>query len=133
MDNNLYKSELRKIKLKQRQLATKLKVFMCQDVSLLDSASFDNQLKSMDAVCYDITDQMDEMIMDLEEADDDENDSRISDLEEMKETVLKSLTSSKEELMLNRNKKDSSTDNEEVVQNKNDEELNEDETDKAEN
>jgi hypothetical protein len=102
MEESLYKAELRKIKLRQKQMGTKLKVFMSQDVSLLDSASFDNQLKSMDDVCYEITDKMDELIMDLEETDDD--DARISDIEELKEKVLKTLLISKEELMIARNK-----------------------------
>ena len=117
MDQSVYKDELRKIRLKQRQLSTKLKSFTSQDVSLLDSSMVENQWKSMEAACFDVTDIIDEMIMALEESDG-HNEEMIYDLDSKKEKVLTALNDSKQEFMLKRNKTISSTDNQDVTKKK---------------
>ena len=118
MEESEYKAEHRKIKLKQRQLTTKLRGYMIQDAPLQVSTLFDNLMKSVDAACFEVTDKIDELIMDLEESEGD-NDARISDLVEMKEQVLKALKDSKDELVLKRYKKSSATESQDDIQNKN--------------
>ena len=119
MEENEYKSELRKIKLKQKQMSTQLKLLVNQNVSLLDASLFENLLKSMDTACFEVTNSIDEMILDLEEFDG-EYDDKILDLEEIKERVSTILKDSKHQVMIDKNKKVSQTDNYEAVQTKDD-------------
>merc|ERR1712123_79286 len=86
----------------QRKLSTKLKLVKSQNVSILDSSLFDNQLKSMDEACTEVTDSIDEMIDDLEEDDDDDNEELISDLDNEKDKAMKTLNESKTEFLSKR-------------------------------
>ena len=103
MEESVYKSEWKKIKIKKRQMSTKLEGYMGEDVSLLDTAMFDSHLKSLDTICHNVTDSIHELTIDLE--DEDEEDSRISDLDQMKTEILKTLHESKAKLISNKSKK----------------------------
>ena len=118
MNESMAKStELRKIRLKQRQLSTKLKSFTSQDASLLDPSTFESQLKSMEAACFEVTDLIDEMIMDLEDSEEN-NDKPIAYLDKKKEKVLTALHDSKHKLVLRRNKTNVLSDNHFNIQGK---------------
>ena len=126
MEENEYKAKIRKTKLKKKQMSTQLKSLVNQDTSLLDASMFESHLKSMDTVCFDVTNSIDELILDLEEAEG-ENDDKIANLEEFKDTVLTILKDSKHEVILKKTKKMSPTDNQEAVQTKYEDSLNSDE------
>merc|ERR1711892_1344101 len=108
----------KKVRLMQRKFSTKLKLVKSQDVSILDSSLFDNQLKSMDEACSEVTDSIDEMIDDLEEDDDDDNMELISNLDIEKDKAIKTLNESKTEFLSKR--KNGTQDVQESIQTKKD-------------
>lgn len=126
MDENVYKAELKKIKIKKRQMETKLEGFMSKDVSLLDSNMFDNHLKSIDAVCHDVTDTIDELIIDLED-DEEDSEAKISELEKIKKQILTRLKEANNSLISTRSK--DTIENKKLLEDENES----DQTDKMEN
>ena len=126
MEENVYKAELKKIKIKKRQMETKLEGFMSKDVCLLDSNMFDNHLKSIDAVCHDVTDTIDELIIDLED-DEEDSEAKITELEKIKKQILTRLKEANNSLISTRSK--DTIKNEKLLEDENES----DETDKMEN
>ena len=99
MEDSVFKDKRKKIKVKERQFHTKLKSFKLHDVSLLESSSFDRHLTSMEPICFDVTDEIDEIITDLQE-DVEDDDPRIIDLENISDKLLKALQEAKQELIM---------------------------------
>jgi len=97
MDESEYKKELRRIKVKKKQLSTKLETFLeDNDVSLIE-----NTLKLMSDVAFEVTDMIDELTITVDEFDGD-NEEQITELEEMKSNVKKTLNDAKQKLKANK-------------------------------
>ena len=85
MEETVYRDELKKIKLKQRQFYTKHTIFCNKDAFLQETSSPENQQKLLESSCINM---IDELIINLEECED-KDDTRTINLEEIKESILR--------------------------------------------